>query len=120
MVRTHGPTQLGLAVRDPERSARFYAVFGCREHYRDEGSIRMLGPTGRDVLAFDRKPRSAGRAGGIERFGFRLLDPEDLDAAVPEAEAAGGKLVERGEFAPGVPYACVRDPDGYTVEVWYE
>jgi catechol 2,3-dioxygenase-like lactoylglutathione lyase family enzyme len=120
MVRTHGLTHLGLAVRDPERSARFYAVFGCKEYYRDEAGIQMLGPTGKDVLALDRKPKEAGKAGGIDHFGFRLLDPKDLDQAVREAEQAGGKLVERGEFAPGVPYAYVRDPDGYTVEIWYE
>ena len=32
MVKTHGLTHLSLTVRDPERSARFYAdVFGVRE-----------------------------------------------------------------------------------------
>ncbi len=26
----------------------------------------------------------------------------------------------RGEFAPGLPYAFVRDPDGYEIEIWFE
>ena len=44
----------------------------------------------------------------------------DIDAAVDEAERAGGKLLRRGEFSPGYPYAYVADPDGYEVEIWYE
>ncbi len=35
-------------------------------------------------------------------------------------ERAGGALLRRGEFAPGSPYAYVRDPDGYEIEIWYE
>jgi hypothetical protein len=31
-----------------------------------------------------------------------------------------GKLLRRGEFSPGYPYAYVADPDGYEVEIWYE
>jgi hypothetical protein len=33
---------------------------------------------------------------------------------------AGGTLEKRGEFAPGYPFACVRDLDEYTVEIWFE
>ena len=29
----------------------------------------------------------------------------------------GGRLVERGERAPGLPYALVADPDGYVIEI---
>jgi len=31
--------------------------------------------------------------------------------------AAGGTLIERGEHAPGVPFAYVKDPDGYLIEL---
>jgi catechol 2,3-dioxygenase-like lactoylglutathione lyase family enzyme len=120
MVTTYGLTHLSLAVRDPERSLRFYQVFGVKESYRDAQSIQALGPGGRDVLAFERKPAQAGKAGGIEHFGFRLSDPKDIDQAVREAQAAGGTLLRRGEFGPGLPFAYVRDPDGYEVEIWYE
>ena len=44
----------------------------------------------------------------------------DIDAAVEEVKRAGGKLVKRGEFAPGCPFAYVHDPDGYEIEIWYE
>ena len=121
MVKTHGLTHINLAVRDPERSLRFYRkVFGVKEYYRDENSIQVQGPGRHDVLAFERKASIAGAPGGIEHFGFRLLDPADIDAAVSEVERAGGKLLRRGEFSPGVPYAYVADPDGYEIEIWYE
>jgi predicted enzyme related to lactoylglutathione lyase len=48
------------------------------------------------------------------------LRPQDIDAAVEQAQAAGGHLLRRGEFAPGYPYAYVADPDGYEIEIWYE
>ena len=121
MVKTHGLTHISLAVRDPERSLRFYErVFGVRDYYRDESSIQVLGPGTHDVIAFERDVSSAGRKGGIEHFGFRLVDPTDIDAAVREVEEAGGNLVRRGEFAPGSPFAYVHDPDGYEIEIWFE
>lgn len=121
MVRTHGLTHISLAVRDPERSLRFYErVFGAREYYRDEISIQALGPGPHDVLAFDRDEKAAGGAGGVRHFGFRLVDPKDIDEAVREVEAAGGSVLRRGEHAPGFPFAYVADPDGYEIEIWFE
>ena len=60
----------------------------------------------------NRRPDVAGAAGGIIHFGFRLTRPEDIHAAVEAVQNAGGTVTSRGEFAPGVPYAYVRDPDG--------
>ena len=124
MVKTHGLTHLGLTVADPERSLRFYErVFGVKEYYRDDASIQVQGPGRWDVIAFEREGGGRARAGargGVDHFGFRLVDAADIDAAVAEVEAAGGKLIERGEFAPGFPFAYVADPDGYTIEIWYE
>jgi catechol 2,3-dioxygenase-like lactoylglutathione lyase family enzyme len=120
-ISTHGLTHLSLAVADPDRSLRFYErLFGVREYYRDSESIQAIGPGEHDVLAFERDPSLAGVRGGITHFGFRLRAPRDIDAAVDAALAAGGRLLERGEFAPGMPYAYVSDPDGYTIELWFE
>jgi catechol 2,3-dioxygenase-like lactoylglutathione lyase family enzyme len=120
-VRTHGLTHIALAVKDPQRSLEFYRrVFGVEEYYRDTTTIQVRGPGPHDVLAFERAPASAGAAGGIIHFGFRLTRPDDIGAAVDAVEAAGGSVTSQGEFAPGVPYAFVRDPDGYEIEIWYE
>lgn len=122
MIRTHGLNHISLAVSDPDRSLHFYsAVFGAEEYYRDETSVQAkAGPSGLDILVFERHTDTAGRTGGIQHFGFRLVDPADIDEAVETALAAGGTLLRRGEFSPGFPYAYVADPDGYEVEIWFE
>jgi len=108
MVETHGLTHISLAVADPQRSLDFYArVFGVKEYYRDEEQIQVQGPGRFDVIAFERNKKKAGSRAGI-------------DQAVDEVQKAGGKLLRRGEFAPGLPYAYVADPDGYEIEIWYE
>jgi catechol 2,3-dioxygenase-like lactoylglutathione lyase family enzyme len=121
MVSTHGLTHIALAVRDPIRSLEFYrSVFGVREYFRDENSVQAVGPGPHDVIAFERRPADAGVPGGIIHFGFRLTRPEDIGAAVDAVMDAGGSVSSRGEFGPGLPYAFVRDPDGYEIEIWFE
>lgn len=121
IVHTHGLTHVSLAVRDPAVSMRFYAqVFGFEEYYSDDTSIQARRTGGWEILAFEKDRRNAGKTGGIQHFGFRLVDAADIDNAVQEVLAAGGKLLRRGEFAPGYPFAYVTDPDGYEIEIWYE
>ena len=123
MVPTYGLTHLALAVRDPERSLSFYAeVFGLRATHRDAGVIMAETPGAKDVVAFEKAGDEAevGRPGGVRHFGFRLIDPVDIDRAVEEAVRAGGRLLRRGEFSPGFPFAYVADPDGYEIEIWFE
>ena len=122
MVRTYGLTHLALAVRDVERSLRFYQqVFGVEAYFREEGRIHVKTPGCHDVITFDETATAAaGTSGGIIHFGFRMHAPSDVDVAVREVEPAGGRILRRGEFSPGFPYAYVADPDGYEVEIWYE
>lgn len=121
MVKTFGLTHISLSVRDPQRSFEFYQkVFGVKEMYRDDTSIQVQTPRRKDVIAFEREPSNAGQTGGIAHFGFRLVDPADIEMAVREVKRAGGKIVRRGEFSPGYPFAYVHDPDGYEIEIWYE
>jgi catechol 2,3-dioxygenase-like lactoylglutathione lyase family enzyme len=44
MIKTRGLTHINLAVKDPDRSLKFYAqVFGVKEYYRDDDSIQGWG-----------------------------------------------------------------------------
>ena len=121
MVRTYGLTHINLAVRDTNRALRFYEqVFGLREYGRGDGLVHTRAPGRHDILTFVEDPATAGIVGGVAQFGFRLVDPDDINRAVAEVERAGGRLLRRGEFAPGLPYAYVADPDGYEIEIWFE
>lgn len=119
-IRTRGLTHIALAVRDLDVSAAFYRrLLGAIEVYRGETFVQLQTPGTWDVLVLE-VHEHAGQAGGVLHFGFRLIAPTDLPSAIAAVEAAGGTIVEHGEFVPGEPYLFARDPDGYTIELWYE
>lgn len=121
MIRTYGLTHVALSVRNAARSASFYKqVFGAVEVHAQDGFVQLQTPGARDVLVLEEDPDRAGRAGGIVHFGFRLIDPADIDRARQAVETAGGTVREHGEFVPGEPYLFAIDPDGYELEIWYE
>jgi catechol 2,3-dioxygenase-like lactoylglutathione lyase family enzyme len=109
-------------VRDLDRSLTFYKrVLGLEERFREGRHMVFLNtPGSQDLITLNEDPHeaeAAGVNGGVNHFGFRLRDVAGLDAAITEVEAAGGTLVKRGEHAPGVPFAYIRDPDGYLIEL---
>jgi len=121
MVPTYGLTHINLAVRDTERALRFYEqVFGLREYGRGDGLVHTQAEGRHDILTFAEDPSAAGVVGGVAHSGFRLVDPNGIGRAITEVKRAGGRLLRRGEFAPGLPYAYVADPDGYEIEIWFE
>jgi catechol 2,3-dioxygenase-like lactoylglutathione lyase family enzyme len=121
MIKTLGLTHLALTVSDLERSFQFYHdVFGMLAVYREPHFLQAQTPGARDVLVLEEGTTDVGKSGGIKHFGFRLADPRDIDRAVKTIEHAGGTIKDRGEFVPGEPYVFFTDPDGYSVEVWYE
>jgi catechol 2,3-dioxygenase-like lactoylglutathione lyase family enzyme len=121
VIETEGLTHIHLLVSDLERSLRFYkSVFGLEEQFRDGPTMVFLRtPGSRDTITINANADQMERVGrgGVDHFGFRLKQDVDLDAAIVEVVEAGGRLIERGEHAPGVPYAYVADPDGYLIEL---
>ena len=122
MIETEGLTHIHLVVADLQRSLTFYeTVFGMEEQFRSGPAMVFLRTPGAyDTITINEdaaRADDAGRRDGVDHFGFRLRDPEDLERAIREVEAAGGKLVERGNHGPGIPYAYVSDPDGYLIEL---
>ena len=119
MIETEGLTHIHLFVSDLDRSLRFYCgVFGFQEMYRDGPAMVFLRPPSRpDTITLNEVPEKAGAPGGVDHFGFRLIDNANLDRAIDEVERAGGRLVERGDRAAGGAYAYVTDPDGYMIEL---
>lgn len=122
MVKTEGLYHIHLVVRDLERSLDFYReVFGVQELFRSgPHMVFVTTPGSRDLITLNEDPAEvdkAGHGGGVGHFGFRLTDVAKLDDAVQEVVRAGGQLQSRGEHAPGAPFAYVRDPDGYLIEL---
>src|SRR5260370_42649020 len=104
MIKTYGLTHVALCVRDVERSFRFYQkVFGVVEVYRADGFIQAQTPGSRDVLVFEKNEAKAGKGGGIVHFGFRLIDPADVEAAARAGKRGGGKGLSQGGLCPGRP-----------------
>ncbi len=122
MIKTQGLTHIHLYVHDLDRSLAFYkSVFGLEERFRNGPKMVFLNtPGSKDTITLNEDSSEAQHAGinaGIAHFGFRRESTSDLDSAISEVVAAGGKLVERGEHQPGVPFAYVQDPDGYIIEL---
>jgi catechol 2,3-dioxygenase-like lactoylglutathione lyase family enzyme len=87
MVQTHGLTHINLAVRDLGRALRFYEqVFGLREYGRGDGLVNTQAPGRHDIVTF-----------GIAHFGFRLVDPGDIDRAIAEVEHAKDQAIDYAE-----------------------
>ncbi len=121
MIKTQGLTHLHFAVRDLAASKAFYEnVFGMEERgIVEDGMVFLRTPGAADTITLRQAApnESVGSGGGLDHFGFRLRDKADLDDAVAQVEAAGGRVLERGEHEPGVGYAYVADLDGYSIEL---
>jgi len=124
-LSSDGIRHVHLLVADQARSIAFYAeAFGMEEQFRDGDIVFMGTPGGGDSLALhlaltDDERTRVGVQGGVEHFGIHLPDrsPAGIDRAVELVEKTGGHLLDRGEHAPGVPYAYVADVDGYAIEL---
>jgi catechol 2,3-dioxygenase-like lactoylglutathione lyase family enzyme len=90
-------THVALAVRDPQRSLRFYeAVLGMVPVYDQGDFVQAQTPGTRDVLVFERNARKAGKAGGVVHFGFRLQSNTPVHERATETRKHG-TTTGRGE-----------------------
>jgi catechol 2,3-dioxygenase-like lactoylglutathione lyase family enzyme len=116
---TYGLTHVEIAVRDPEAACAFYATVFDMEIWKrkDDGNIILRTPGSRDLIQFT---RDTGRAatGGLIHLGFAMRRAKDVDEIVERTKAAGGEIVLHRNAQSERPYAMVRDPDGYEVEVY--
>ena len=100
-----------VPVRDLEKAVRFYGdAFELKEVFRKEQIVFMGLPGTDSAVGLLRDDNSAGS--GPQNVGFHIDHAEKLDDAIGDVKRAGGNVLERGEHAPGVPFARIADPDG--------
>ena len=105
-----------LPVRDLDAAARFYCqAFDLAEVFRNEGIVFVGISGGESAIGLLLDAEHAGA--GPQNIGVHVDHAVGLDAAIRDVEAAGGRIVERGEHAPGVPFARISDPDGNVLEI---
>ena len=108
MVEAQGLTHLHFAVRDLAASKAFYeTAFGMEDRGIVEDGMVFLRTSGAaDTLTLRQAAanESVASGGGIDHFGFRLRGKADLDDAVAQIEAAGGRVLER-EHEPDGSYS---------------
>lgn len=106
---------LALRTRDLETTRRFYIeVLGLREAFPHPGMLFLETPGGGDLLNFTRiRRRLDPRAGGLDHFGF-YVGPRRLAVLRRRLKVAGVKVVgQRGRCS-----IYIKDPNGYTVELY--
>ena len=121
-AHTYGLTHLAIAVKDIERTLKFYQyIFGMDVMYHEAKMIQLTTPGQHDILVFEERDEDVvGHTGGIAHFGFRLKQPESISVIRNKISDFGAEVIDEGEFVPGSPYVFFKDPDGYIIEVWFE
>lgn len=118
MITTNGLNHLALPVKDPERSAQFYADLFNMEILSispETAFLRTIGCS--DLIALSRSEAKVLSSRDTMHFGF-TIEPEQFDEAVRTIEEKGIKKVsEPGKRNIGR-YIFIEDPDGYTVEIF--
>jgi predicted enzyme related to lactoylglutathione lyase len=120
MVKTRGLSHININVSDVKRSLRFYQeAFGLEVMFWEGDTMVFLRtPGAKDTITLCQAKKGEPVAGGgVSHFGFGIVNKHELDAAAEAITRAGGKVLRRGEHAPGVPYLYASDPDGYVIEL---
>ena len=113
-----------LGVRDLGRARRFYEALGWQTGAAPADDVVFFQAGGmilalwvRDRLAEDTGIEDAGGWGGIT-LAYNTRSPEEVDAVLAEAEAAGGTVLRPGGATFWGGYSGVfADPEGHPWEV---
>jgi catechol 2,3-dioxygenase-like lactoylglutathione lyase family enzyme len=114
-------THLALAVRDQERSRRFYERyfgFDAEPPRRYPDGVLMLYNAAGFALALGPTDEAIARPSWMH-FGIGLPDRDAVLAMRDRLRADGVELVEEWDEPDYVSVKC-RDPDGYIVELSWE
>jgi catechol 2,3-dioxygenase-like lactoylglutathione lyase family enzyme len=122
MINTFGLTHTALPVADLDRSIAFYrALLGAEVRHRSHDGADIGTPGCNDVISLQlARDTVIGDMGSLGHIGFRLQRAEDIETIADAVRAAGGTVTDSGHFTPEEPYVFAKDPDGYTIELWYE
>jgi uncharacterized protein len=112
-----------LGVSDLARSRAFYERLGWRATREPEGVVffqaggSIVALWSRELLAEDSGVEDGGGWGGIT-LAYNTRSPEEVDAVLEEARAAGARIAREGAETFWGGYAGVFvDPDGHSWEV---
>jgi uncharacterized protein len=113
-----------LGVRDLARARRFYEELGWTSGAAPEDDVvffqagcMIVALWGRDQLAEDSGVADSGGWGGIT-LAYNARSPEEVDAVLAEAEAAGATIPRSGATTFWGGYSGVFvDPEGHAWEV---
>jgi catechol 2,3-dioxygenase-like lactoylglutathione lyase family enzyme len=112
-----------LGVADTARARRFYEALGWQGESPDGDVVffqaggMVVALWGREDLAADSAVPDTGGWGGIT-LAHNVRSPEEVDAVLAQAEAAGATIVRPGAAAFWGGYTGVfLDPDGHPWEV---
>jgi catechol 2,3-dioxygenase-like lactoylglutathione lyase family enzyme len=124
---TKDSIDLGIVIRDSDRSLAFYRDTLGLEHVADmpvPGGATMhrlaCGTTVVKLVKFEQVPQAANPPGGlVGATGIRYftLSVGNLDEVLSACEQGGYKMIwKKREIRPGVFVGMVEDPDGNWVE----
>jgi lactoylglutathione lyase len=116
--------EIGIFVRDAERSLAFYRDVLGLEYLGDltfPGHHMWRFQAGKSVVKLLEKtptPDAANPAGDATGFRYLSLFVSNLDELVADVEAAGCEvIIPVTEFQPGSRFAFVGDPEGNRLEL---
>jgi len=110
-----GLRHLAVRTRDLGTTERFYRdVLGFELAFPHDGMIFLRMPGGDDLLNFvETRTAFDPQAGGLDHFGMHV-PPARWDEMLARLETAGVKIESRR----GNTAIYIRDPNGYTVELY--